>query len=66
MSYPFHEQIEELLEITIGEESSPSRPGGFPKAKKTKKNNFIQNLRTHGLKTLSEFLYEVLIFKLSM
>lgn len=34
MSYPFHEQIEELLEITIGEESSPSRPGGFPKAKK--------------------------------
>jgi hypothetical protein len=37
MSYPFHEQIEELLEITIGEESSPSRPGGFPKAKKKKK-----------------------------
>ena len=34
MSYPFHEKIEELLEITIGEESSPSRPGGFPKAKK--------------------------------
>jgi hypothetical protein len=49
MSYPFHEQIEELLEITIGEESSPSRPGGFPKAKKKKKINFIQNLRTHGL-----------------
>ena len=39
MSYPFHEQIEELLEITIGEESSPSRPGGFPKAKKI---NLIQ------------------------
>lgn len=63
MSYPFHEQIEELLEITIGEESSPSRPGGFPKAKKI---NLIQNLRMLGLKTLSEFLYEVLIFKLSM
>lgn len=59
MSYPFHEQIEELLEITIGEESSPSRPGGFPKAKKI---NLIQNLRMLGLKTLSEFLYEV--FKL--